>query len=87
MPKAIASYEQALAIAREIGDLRAEGAQTGNLGNACRALGEVDKAIEHTRAALEIDEDIKDPRAEQAHRQLVELEKESSQGPNAAQGQ
>ena len=44
--KAIEFYEQALAIAREIGDRRGEGADLGNLGNAYSDLGEPRKAIE-----------------------------------------
>ena len=38
--KAIEYYEQALDIAREIGDRRGEGAALGNLGNAYADLGE-----------------------------------------------
>ena len=40
--KAIDLYERALAISQEIGDLRNEGAQTGNLGLAYSALGRVE---------------------------------------------
>ena len=37
--RAIGFYEQALAIAREIGDRRGEVAELGNLGNAYAVLG------------------------------------------------
>ncbi len=43
--KAIGSYEQALAIGRDIGDRRGEGAVLKRLGNAYSSLGEVAKAI------------------------------------------
>ena len=45
--KAIEYYDQALAISREIGDRRGEGADLGNLGNAYAGLGETRKAIEY----------------------------------------
>jgi tetratricopeptide (TPR) repeat protein len=50
--KAIQYYQQALAIAREIGDRRGEGSQLGNLGNAWRYLGEVSRAIKYLEQAL-----------------------------------
>ena len=43
--KAIGYYEQALVIAREIGDRRGEGNALGSLGLAYARLGEVEKAI------------------------------------------
>jgi tetratricopeptide (TPR) repeat protein len=64
MEKAIEHYEQALVIAREIGDRRGEGADLGNLGNAYRALGQVDKASEYYEQALVIFCDIGDRRGE-----------------------
>jgi len=56
--KAIGYYEQALAIAREIGHKQGEGADLGNLGNAYRNLGEVEKAIGYYEQALAIAREI-----------------------------
>ncbi|HQR31972.1 MAG TPA: tetratricopeptide repeat protein [Blastocatellia bacterium] len=56
----IQSYERALAISREIGDRRGEGADLGNLGNAYASLGEVRRAIEHYEQALAISREIED---------------------------
>ena len=64
--KAIEYYEQALAIAREIGDRRGEGADLGNLGLAYSALGQVAKAIEYYEQALAIAREIGDRRGEGA---------------------
>ena len=62
--KAIEYYEQALDIAREIGDRRGEGADLGNLGNAYSDLGEARKAIEYYEQALAIAREIGDRRGE-----------------------
>jgi len=56
--KAIEYYEQALAIAREIGDRRREGNYLGNLGNAYQALGAVRKSIECYEQTLGVHRDI-----------------------------
>jgi len=64
--EAIEFYEQALAIPREIGDRRGEGAALGNLGLAYSALGEVRKAIEYHEQALAIAREIRDRRGEGA---------------------
>jgi tetratricopeptide (TPR) repeat protein len=56
--KAIKYYEQALVIAREIGDRRREGIWLGNLGIAYRDLGQVEKATEYHEQALEIAQEI-----------------------------
>jgi tetratricopeptide (TPR) repeat protein len=64
MRRAIEYYEEALAIAREIGDRRGEGADLGNLGNAYSALGEVARAIDYYQQALEIAREIGDRRGE-----------------------
>ncbi len=64
--KAIALYEQHLAIAREIGDRRGEGNTLGNLGNAYAALGETRKAIAFYEQALAIAREIGDRRREAA---------------------
>ncbi|HHS97440.1 MAG TPA: tetratricopeptide repeat-containing protein, partial [Chloroflexi bacterium] len=60
----IEHYEQALAIAREIGDRRGEGIHLGNLGNAWADLGEVRKAIDYYEQALAIAREIGDRRGE-----------------------
>ena len=62
--RAIDSYEQALAIAREIGDRRGEGADLGNLGNAYADLGQVERAIDSYEQALAIAREIGDRRGE-----------------------
>ena len=62
--RAIEYYEQALAIAREIGDRRGEGADLGNLGTAYLTLGQVERAIEYYEQALVIAREIGDRRNE-----------------------
>jgi tetratricopeptide (TPR) repeat protein len=66
-------HHSLLAIAREIGDRRAEGGGLGNVGLAYRALGQVERAIACAEAALRIFEELKSPYAEQARRQLETL--------------
>ena len=51
---------------REIGDRRGEGNHLGNLGNAYRNLGEVERAIDFYQQALTISRDIGDRRGEGA---------------------
>ena len=53
-------YEQALAIAREIGDRRGEEVNLGNLGLAYAALGETRRAIAFYEQALAIAREIGD---------------------------
>ncbi len=60
--RAIKLYEEALAIAREIGDRRREGVCLGNLGNAYEDLGQVEQAIELYEEALTIAREISDRR-------------------------
>ncbi len=62
--KAIEFCEQALAIAKEIGDRRGEGIVLGNLGLAYSDLGEPKKAIEFYEQALAIAREIGDQRGE-----------------------
>jgi tetratricopeptide (TPR) repeat protein len=64
--QAIEFYEQALVIAREIGDKRNEGNHLGNLGNAYAALGDARQAIEFYEQALVIAREIGDKRGEGA---------------------
>jgi tetratricopeptide (TPR) repeat protein len=61
--KSIEYYEQALAIAREIGDRRDEGSALSNLGNAWLQLGDQAKAIELMEASLRIFEEIESSHA------------------------
>ena len=56
--KAISYYEEALAIAREIGHRQNEGIWLGNLGAAYSDLGEVEKAISYYEEALAIAREI-----------------------------
>ena len=49
---AIAQFEQALVISREIGDRRGEGITLSNLGNAYTSLGDARRAIEQYQQAL-----------------------------------
>jgi tetratricopeptide (TPR) repeat protein len=72
--KAIDYYEQALAIAREIGHRQGEGNHLGNLGNAYRALGQVEKARKCLQQSLAIFEAINSPHADLVERWLAELE-------------
>ncbi len=65
--RAIRHYEQALAIAQEIGDRRGEGSQLGNLGNAWSYLGEGSKAIDYIQQALVILRETGDRRNEGFH--------------------
>jgi len=58
------NYEQALSIARKIGDKRGEGITLGNLGNACQSLGDHKKAINNYEKALSIARKIDDKRNE-----------------------
>jgi tetratricopeptide (TPR) repeat protein len=64
--QAIASYEQALALARETGDRQSEGRWLGNLGNAYFTLGEVRQALAYHEQALAIAREIGDRRGEGA---------------------
>ena len=74
--RAIEHYDQALAIAREIGDRRGEGHFLGNLGNAYSALGQVERARDYLQQALVIFQEIKSPYADLARKQLAELQDE-----------
>ena len=58
--KAIEYYEQALKIAKEIGDRFGEGSDLGNLGSAYSDLGDPRKAIEYYEQALKIAKEIGD---------------------------
>ena len=62
--KAIEYLEQALQIAREMGDRQNEGIHLGNLGNAYTNLGEYRKAIKYHEQALQIAREIGDRKVE-----------------------
>jgi tetratricopeptide (TPR) repeat protein len=61
MEKGIGFHKQALAIARETGNRRAEGADIAILGCVYADLGQVEKAIDLLEQALRIGQEIKDP--------------------------
>lgn len=63
---AILYHEQALEIARQIGDRWGEAAYLGNLGIVCKNIGELRKALSCFEEALEIARQIGDQRIEGA---------------------
>jgi tetratricopeptide (TPR) repeat protein len=62
--RAIKLYEDALAIAREMGDRRGEGVQLGHLGLAYHSLGQFERAIKLHKEALAVAREIGDRRNE-----------------------
>lgn len=72
---AIGYYKQALAISREIGDRRGEGADRANMGLAHKELGNLPQARAYWQAALAIYRAIEDPHAGRVQGWLDELEK------------
>ncbi len=62
--KALAEYEKALAIAREIGDKHGEGSALGNLGNVYFFLGDAEKTIEYCEEQLQLARQISDRNSE-----------------------
>ncbi len=62
--QAISYYNQALVIAKEIGDRHGEGADLGNLGLAFKNLGQIEEAISYYQQALTISREIGDRRGE-----------------------
>ena len=75
--RAIEYFEQDLAIAQETGNRRGEGGALFNMSLALDELGERAKAIEHARGSLAILEQIEDPNAGMARRQLEEWGEEA----------
>lgn len=65
--RAIRSSEQALHIARDIGDCGGEGQHLGNLGLAHYSLGQIERAINLFQDALTIAREIGDRRGEANH--------------------
>jgi tetratricopeptide (TPR) repeat protein len=62
--RAIGYYEEALAVARKVGDRQAEGAVLGRLGSAYRVLGQFEWASELYEKALDIAREMGDRREE-----------------------
>lgn len=73
--KAIDYCEQALAIAREIGDRRGEGNALFNSCLALYKLGNCPEAIKNAEDALEIYRQIESPVAVRAEKKLAEWKK------------
>lgn len=81
--KAIAFYEQALSIHRDVGDTEGEGVVLGNLGSTYNSLGETEKAIIFHEQARVISQKIGDQQGEAidlgnlgaAYRRLGEVDK------------
>ena len=73
MRRAIEYCEQALSVAREIGDRRMEGNALANLGLLAEGQGELAHARELWEQALRIFEAIEDPNAERVRGWLKEL--------------
>ena len=85
MRKAIEHYEQALAIAREIGDRRGEGAGLGNLGNALLDAGETDEGIRRLEEALKLAQETENRNAlVTIHRNLARAYASSNRFGDAA---
>ena len=72
MRRAIEHYEQALVIAREIGDRRGEARSLFNGALAFDQLGERAKAIEWLKGALAIEAAIEDPMVDRTRALLAE---------------
>lgn len=62
--KALAKYERALEIAREIGDKHGESNALGSLGNVHSNSGNIHKAIDYYKQCLELHREISDQRGE-----------------------
>ena len=71
--RAIEYYEQALTVAREIGDRRGEGADLANMGLLAKEQGDLARARQLWEQALKIYEAIEDPNAKRVRGWLDEL--------------
>jgi tetratricopeptide (TPR) repeat protein len=74
--QAIEYYEQALAIARNVGDRRSEGNLLGNMGLAYRDLEQVEQARQYLEQSLAIFEEIQSPSTDIIRDWLAEFEDE-----------
>jgi tetratricopeptide (TPR) repeat protein len=73
--RAIELYEEALSIAREIGDRRGEARHLWNMGQALDKLGDRAQAVTHAEAALRLFEQVENPYSEIARKQLADWRK------------
>ena len=73
MERAIEYYEQALSIAKEIGNRRGEGIWLNNLGVVFKDLGKYDLALACYLLAKKIRMEIKDPKVETTENNINEL--------------
>jgi tetratricopeptide (TPR) repeat protein len=67
LPRAIEVHSEALAIARDLGDLESQGTHLGNLANCHYQLADIPKAIELHEAALVIAREVGDREGEAIH--------------------
>jgi predicted ATPase/Tfp pilus assembly protein PilF/tRNA A-37 threonylcarbamoyl transferase component Bud32 len=65
--EALAHYEEALAVAREVGDRLSEGVTLGNLGSFYRDHGRIPEALAHYEQALAVACDVGNRRHEGIH--------------------
>jgi tetratricopeptide (TPR) repeat protein len=70
--KAIELHEEALAIAREIGDRQGEGLILFNISIVLDEIGDRAQATDYAKSALKILEQIESPFANTVRRQLAE---------------
>ena len=64
---AMEHYEEALAIARELGSKKTIGSNLGSLANIYFRTGRLTEAIEHMRQAIQIAQEIDDVLSEGIH--------------------
>jgi tetratricopeptide (TPR) repeat protein len=64
IPEALEHYQQALAIACELGNRRSEGVTLGNLASLHHRQGRIPEALEHYQRALAIAREVGSPRSE-----------------------
>jgi len=84
LTEALAHYEQALAIAREVGDRRSEGITLGNLALLHREQGCIPKALGHYKQSLAIAREVGARRSEASTLgNLAILHQEQSRIPEA----
>ncbi|MFB2877873.1 tetratricopeptide repeat protein, partial [Floridanema aerugineum] len=71
--EALQSFQQALAIYREIGDRNGEARALGTVGLAYYALGDYQKALDSLQQSLVIARELKDPKLEQSVQQVLSI--------------
>jgi SagB-type dehydrogenase family enzyme len=83
--EAHSAYVSALKVAEELGDLRAQAVDLGQLGALALAEGRRDEALARCQASLEITQRLKEPRLEAvARHQLGRILQEAGSGDEAA---